>query len=80
MNAGETHVLMGPNGGEGKSTLGYALMEIPNLEITERKFIFLRIRILTEAVEKGRQTAFPFPSRIRWRCQGFPWGALSAAR
>lgn len=80
MNAGETHVLMGPNGA-GKSTLGYALMGNPKFEITEGSIFFKNKDITEEAVEKRASDGhFSFPSRIRWRCRGFPWAVLSAAR
>ena len=39
INAGEVHVLMGPNG-TGKSTLGFVLIGNPKYEVTEGKIVF----------------------------------------
>ncbi len=67
MGEGETHVIMGPNGG-GKSTLAYALMGHPNYEITcgEIEFHGEVINDLSpdKRAKKGMFLSFQYPEEI----------------
>lgn len=67
MGKGETHVIMGPNGG-GKSTLAYALMGHPNYEITGGEIEFHKevINDLSpdKRAKKGMFLSFQYPEEI----------------
>lgn len=65
---GETHVLLGPNGG-GKSTLFMSILGFPNYKITHGNIIFKGEDITnlttTERVQKGIGVSFQNPPAIR---------------
>jgi Fe-S cluster assembly ATP-binding protein len=65
---GETHVLLGPNGG-GKSTLFMSILGFPNYKITKGNIIFKGEDITnlttTERVKKGIGVSFQNPPAIR---------------
>jgi Fe-S cluster assembly ATP-binding protein len=65
---GETHVLLGPNGG-GKSTLFMSILGFPNYKITNGNIIFKGEDITnlttTERVQKGIGVSFQTPPAIR---------------
>lgn len=64
---GETHVIMGPNGG-GKSTLAYALMGHPKYEITDGQIEFQGVLINDLSPDKrakeGMFLSFQYPEEI----------------
>ena len=64
---GETHVIMGPNGG-GKSTLAYALMGHPKYEITDGQIEFQGVLINDLSPDKrakeGMFLSFHYPEEI----------------
>lgn len=64
---GETHVIMGPNGG-GKSTLAYALMGHPKYEVTDGEMEFLGELINDlgpdKRAKKGMFLSFQYPEEI----------------
>ena len=62
IGAGETHVLMGPNG-TGKSTLGYALMGNPKYTIRNGEIWFRGKNITDKPVnERAKRRTVPFVS------------------
>lgn len=67
MGKGETHVIMGPNGG-GKSTLAYALMGHPNYEITDGEIEFhgevINDLSPDKRAKKGMFLSFQYPEEI----------------
>src|SRR5699024_3119552 len=64
---GETHVIMGPNGG-GKSTLAYALMGHPKYEIIDGQIEFQGVLINDLSPDKrakeGMFLSFQYPEEI----------------
>lgn len=63
---GETHVLMGPNG-TGKSTLGYAIAEIPVTKSQKEAFCLTEKILLICRSTKELRKEFSFPSRTLWK-------------
>ena len=79
IGAGETHVLMGPNG-TGKSTLGCAITGSPAYTVTAGRILFDGEDITAAARQRaGQDAAFFCPSRTRWRSPASP-SAPSSAR
>lgn len=79
IGAGETHVLMGPNG-TGKSTLGCAITGSPAYTVTAGCILFDGEDITQLPVNERARRGIFCPSRTRWRSPASPSAPSSARR
>lgn len=65
---GETHVLMGPNG-TGKSTLGYAIMVIQDIQLKKVRYGLMGRILLTKLLMNALKMEYSYLSRILLKFQ-----------